>query len=527
MLRRTVSRPRLTTCLDAGLTGKLILVSAPAGFGKSTLVADWINCLGDHVYEAWLSLGPEENELGRFLTCLAAAVVQMTPHLRPLIRAAFEGEEANASLTESVTGEQFAPLLNALAALDRQLILVLDDYHLITDCAVHALLRSLICHLPETVTVVVVTRADPPLPLGRLAIQRQLTSIRAADLRFSTGEASEFLSSVMGLDLPEAAVELLARRSEGWITGLQLAGLSLQKKPDTAGFLQEFAGDDHNIRRYLVDEVLAGQPPEIQQFLLVTSILERLTAPLCEAVLDADEAGPVQERSVRTMTAQQALEYLEERNVFIVALDEYGQWYRYHTLFAELLRFHLWREQRESLPILHRRAAGWLEQQGFTDEATRQALAVGDTVLANTIRFRAQQPASINARFALLLNRLRGLALAPQNGTSPTAAAANGHQYARGEFDRVGSLSSLHDASFSAKGTERAAQEAPAEPLSEREREVLNLLALGLSYQDIAQRLFISLPTVKTHISHIYGKLDVHCREDAVQQASQLGILSG
>ena len=525
--RAVITRRRLATFLDEGLSGKLLLVSAPAGFGKSTLVGDWINQLGDSAYAAWLSLGSEENDLGRFLTYLAAAVVRAAPHLRQTIHTALLGEEVGGPATESATDEPFVPLLNTLATLERRLILVLDDYHVITDCAVHGLLRSLLTHLPDTVTTVVITRSDPPFPLGRLAIHRQLTSIRAADLRFSPGEAGEFLGSVMGLNLPEAAVQLLTRRTEGWITGLQLAGLSLQQQPDITGFLQEFAGDDHNIRRYLIDEVLAGQSAEIQQFLLATSVLERLTAPLCEAVLNGDAEGPAWLATTRTMTAQQVLEYLEERNMFIIRLDEYGQWYRYHTLFAELLRFHLWSEQRERLPVLHRRAACWLEHHGPIDEAMRQALAIGDTVLAQTIRLRAQQPEGLSSRFALVRDRFRLLMLMPQNGVAPAAASANGHRYARGDYDGTDLHSDSNRASSAARGTEMAAPEVLVEPLSERETEVLTLLALGLSYYDIAQRLFISLPTVKTHISHVYGKLGVHSREEALQQAGRLDILQG
>jgi LuxR family transcriptional regulator, maltose regulon positive regulatory protein len=518
-----VFRPRLIARLGSGLTGKLILVSAPAGFGKSTLVADWINRLGDRSYAAWLSLGPEENDLGRFLTYLVAAVARAAPHLQPAIRLAFDSEEPGTPVAESAAKEQFVPLLNTLAALDRPLILVLDDYHVITDCGVHTLLRSLIHHLPETVTTAVLTRADPPVHLGRLAVQKQLTSIRAADLRFSPAEAALFLRDVMRRDLSNSAVERLARRTEGWITGLQLAALSLQQQPDVAGFLDEFAGDDHNVRRYLIDEVLAGQPAEIQQFMLATSILERLTAPLCEAVV-GDEQGTLWPGR---MTAQQALEYLDDRNLFIVALDGYGQWYRYHTLFAELLRFRLWSEQRERLPHLHRRAACWLEQQGLIDEAVRHARAVGDGSLEQTILLHAQRPAGINGRFAFLLGRLRRQLQPPQTGASPVPLSANGHQYARGAYIRPASPPPVQRGVFGASETAPAPPGELRQPLSERESEVLGLLAQGLSYQDIANRLVISLPTVKTHVSHVYSKLDVHSREEALEQAARLGLRYG
>lgn len=533
-LRHTVvARPRLDACLKEGLGGKMILVSAPAGYGKSTLVAGWLGTLGTNVYPAWLSLDPEDSDPGRFLIYLAAAVEGAVPHLSQIIRTSFDDGAIAAAISTSATAGQFAPLLNALAALDRHLVVVLDDYHVVGDCAVHKLLFSLLNHLPETVTFVLVSRVDPPLPLARLRTQGQLTSIRAADMRFSPIEAGEFLRSVMGLNLSEASVAALARRTEGWVAGLQLAGLSLQQHRDVEAFLKEFAGDDQNITSYLVEEVLDGQPADVREFLLVTSILERLTAPLCDTLLYGNERGPALEDNAAPVPtpSQQILQYLEQHNLFVIPLDEHHQWYRYHRLFAELLRFHLWSEQRDRLPLLHRRAARWLEQHGFLDAAHRQAMASGDTALAEAIRIRSGQ-AGINGTLAFWLHRLTRLSLSPLQRTGPpTSPPANGHAFARGEYGQLNAFPDGQEGNVPEMPAHPMGQESqpstayPLEPLSEREEEVLELLASGFSYQEIAQRLFIALPTVKTHVSHIYSKLDVHSREEAAELASQYGIL--
>jgi LuxR family maltose regulon positive regulatory protein len=401
-----VTRPRLTARLSEGLGGNLILVSAPAGYGKSTLVASWLAEKGNDIYAAWLSLEAADTDPGRFLAYLAAAVERAAPHLAEPVQAVMDAGSDGAEILGSATSGRFAPLLNALASLDRHLVLVLDDYHLVGDCTIHRLLSFLIGHLPQTVTVVILTRMDPPLALSRLRTQGRLTSVRAANLSFSLPEAAEFLRSAMGLDLSDASIEILTKRTEGWISGLQLAALSLQKVQDVSDFLEEFAGDDHNIRSYLVEEVLAGQPPEIRQFLLATSILERLTAPLCAALLEENGGKHGPNEISGSMSSQEILEHLEQRNLFIVPLDEHREWYRYHTLFAELLRFRLWSGQRDHLPALHRRAATWLEQHGFVDEAIRQAVALGDAALAGSIRVRSGQ-AGVNGQIGLWLQRFK------------------------------------------------------------------------------------------------------------------------
>lgn len=462
----TVIRGALLARLDEGIGGCLILVCAPAGYGKSTLVADWIKARMDQCYASWLSLESDDNDLNRIAVHLAAAVGEAAPQLRPFIQDSLglaEGDEG----VRSAGGEALVTLLNVLAELDKPLLLVVDDYHLITSFEIHRMMMTLLMHLPQTVTVVMITRMDPPLPLARLQSQGAVTALRATDLRFDAREAMGFMNDGMGLSLTEEQVAGLTARTEGWVTGLKLAGLSLLKRDEAQPFLDEFAGDNHNIRSYLMDEAMAGQPREVQRFLLATSILDKLCAPLCEAVLGEDSTfARAPDGQQRQMTAQDMLEYLERNNLFITPLDEHGQWYRYHTLFGELLRFQLWRDQQENVAVYQRRAARWLEEHGLHREARRGG------------------------------------------------PASDGHAFASGRRAKF--------------GVSRAGQEAvdaAIEALSEREMEVLELLAEDLSYHEIGERLYISLPTVKTHVAHIYSKFGVHSREEALKKGGALGLL--
>lgn len=467
--RETIARRRLFTRLDEGLSGRLILACAPAGYGKSTLIRDWQAARAGTIYASWFTLDAGDNDSARFASYLMASLERALPQLGETFQTARALAGSSAAAVFEPSNKGLAVLVNAFAALDKPLVMVLDDYHVITNYEVHKLLLVLLNYLPETVTIVVGTRVDLPLPLARLQSQGAMTSIRAVQLRFSAEEAADFLRLTMGLTLAEGAVALLVKRTEGWVSGLQLAGLSLQQREDVDAFLMEFAGDNHNIRSYLLDEVLAGQSEELQRFLLFTSVLERLTAPLCEAVLGnaQSEADSAVEQLQETIPAQQILEYLERHNLFTTPLDEHCEWYRYHTLFAELLRFHLWREHRDKIPEIQRRAARWLEQHGLSHSAHR------------------------------------------------AAPGMNGHAFARRQ---AGVLSAVHG--------DRSTEGALTEPLSEREKEVLALLANDFSYQEIAQRLFISLPTVKSHVMHIYGKLGVHTREQALERASACRLLN-
>lgn len=335
-------RSRLIDQLNSGLHHKLTLVSAPAGFGKTTLISAWIAASG--VSAAWVSLDVADSDLVRFLTYVAAAVRTIAP------AAVFSAETT------------LAALLDALGGIRQQFVLVLDDYHLIASTAVDDALAFLIAHAPPHMHVVITTREDPPLPLARLRARDQITELRTADLRFSTAESAEFLNHSMGLRLASADVRTLEQRTEGWITGLQLAALSLQRHEDATRFIQGFAGDHRYIVDYLVDEVVQHLPDDVRQFLFQTAILDRLSGPLCDAVTEQS-------------SSQQRLEALERSNLFVIPLDDRRNWYRYHHLFAEVLAAHVPPEQ---VPLLHGRASAWYEQHGHLIEAIRHAGAAGD-----------------------------------------------------------------------------------------------------------------------------------------------------
>jgi len=372
-----IPRARLLRRLDAGLRGKLTLVAAPAGFGKTTLVSSWVAALGACPV-AWLALDAGDNDPLRFLTYLVAAFRTVTPVSEELL-AFLQSPQAPRTLAgyEAILTQ----LLNALAArpvtpapaATPGCVLVLDDYHVIEGQGPHSTvdqaLSFFLDYLPAQVHVVITTRADPHLPLARLRARGQLTEVRAADLRFTPAEAAEFLNQVMELNLAAADVARLEARTEGWIAGLQLAALSLQGHPDGPGFIRAFAGDHRYIVDYLVAEVLQQQPAPLRQFLLQTAILDRLSGPLCDAVTGQQGSG-----------AQ--LEALERGNFFVVPLDDRRHWYRYHHLFADMLHAHLQAEQPEQVATLHRRASAWYAQQRLTAEAIHHALAAADFALA-------------------------------------------------------------------------------------------------------------------------------------------------
>ncbi|HPL27960.1 MAG TPA: LuxR C-terminal-related transcriptional regulator [Anaerolineae bacterium] len=357
-----VERPRLAARLDEGLRCALTLVSAPAGSGKTTALAAWAAKLGMPV--AWLSLDKDDNDPTRFFAYLGAALRVVRPHAGEAVAAAFQSPHPPES--EAV----LAALVNEIAADASPFVLVLDDYHAIKGHAIHSAIAFLVEHMPAPLHLVVATRSDPPLPLGRLRGQMQLIELRAADLRFTAQEAAIFLSRVMGLTLAGEKVAALEARTEGWIVGLQLAALSMRGREDVAGFIAAFTGSHHYILDYLIEEVLQRQPTAVQTFLLHTSILDRLCGPLCDAVLGSGEGdGP---------RSQQMLEHLERNNLFIVPLDNERRWYRYHHLFADLLRQQLGRLHAGLVPELHRRAGLWHQGNGLTSEAIGHLLRAGE-----------------------------------------------------------------------------------------------------------------------------------------------------
>ena len=355
--RGLVARPRLNERLSRGAEAALTLVSAPAGFGKTTLLAEWLAVTtGNGCSAAWLSLDQRDNDPAVLWPYVVAALRTAAPGV---------GHDA-LSLLQSPQPPPIdavlATLLNDLNAVPNDLVLVLDDYHLVEARELHDGMAFLLEHLPPQVHLVLAGRTDPPLPLARMRGRGELVEIRATDLRFTADEAAEYLNEVMGLDLTARDVAVLERRTEGWITAIQLAALSMQGRDDIAGFIAGFAGDDRYIVDYLAEEVLQRQPEQLRSFLLQTSILSRLTGALCESVTG--------QRGGKAM-----LEALDRGNLFLVPLDDRRQWYRYHHLFADVLQARLLDEQPEDVPVLHRRASDWYEQDGERSEAVRHALA--------------------------------------------------------------------------------------------------------------------------------------------------------
>lgn len=350
-------RPRLTQRLQAGLSGKMTLISAPAGFGKTSLLSAWAETCGRPV--AWLSLDEADSDRPRFLRYLGAALETVSKPLGQTLIAPLQSPQPPPAETLLST------LINELAQLPEPLLLVLDDYHLIDNQGVDETLRFLLEYLPPTLHLCMLTREDPPLPLARMRARRQLNELRAADLRFSRSEASDFLQQMMGLSLSEKDIAALEERTEGWIAGLQMAALSLQGKHDAHAFIEAFTGSHRFVLDYLVEEVLEQQPEDIRHFLLQTSILHRLSGSLCDAVTGRSDSA-------------ETLQELQRENLFVIPLDEQRLWYRYHHLFAEMLQTYARQEGRELLNEYHLRAVGWFERQRLFPEAIRHALAADD-----------------------------------------------------------------------------------------------------------------------------------------------------
>jgi LuxR family maltose regulon positive regulatory protein len=382
-----VSRPRLIHRLNEGIHSarKLTLISGPAGFGKTTLLGGWVRQADRPV--AWLSLDEGDGDPVRFWAYLTAALGRLP------------GFASSPDLdgTTAPTEHDLAQLLNGLGRLPTPAALVLDDYHLVADPVVHEHVTYLLAHLPPALHLIIATRADPPLPIARLRAQGQLTEIRQADLCFTHAEAAAFLRQVMGLNLTSADVATLADRTEGWIAGLQMAAVSMQQRDDLSGFVRAFAGSHRYVMDYLVEEVLRRQPADVQAFLLGTSILERLSAPLCDAVLrHAGSARPI-------------LEHLEGANLFCTALDDRRAWYRYHRLFADLLQRQLAERDPDRIPELHRRASAWYEAQELLPEAIEHALAAGDAERAATLIEQVAEPLLMRTEVAALRRWLDAL----------------------------------------------------------------------------------------------------------------------
>jgi LuxR family maltose regulon positive regulatory protein len=413
-----VPRPRLIQRLHGGLQEghRLTLVSAPAGFGKTTLLSEWVAGCGRPV--AWLSLDEGDNDPARFLAYLVAALQAVKADIGADVMAGLQSRQ----LLSMETG--LTVLLNELTTLSVPIELVLDDYHLITSQAIQDGLAFLLDHLAPQMHLCIAGRADPPLPLARLRARGQLTELRVTDLRFTADETTAFLNTCVGLNLSNAEVAALDARTEGWIAGLQMAALSLRGRKDVPEFVKAFTGTHRFVLDYLVEEVLDQQSPDIQQFLLRTSVLEHLTAPLCDAVTGGSDSRAI-------------LLQLERDNLFLIPLDGERRWYRYHHLFADLLRGRLESTQPGLAPALHCRASRWYEEKGLIAEAVGYALAANDT--ERVVRLVAGNALSL-IYYGELRTLVRQLAALPDEVvcSQPWLRVAHAWTLAyAGEFDRV------------------------------------------------------------------------------------------
>lgn len=378
-----VIRDRLNRRLDEGLERRLTLVSAPAGFGKTSLVSAWYNQLD--VPKGWLGLDEDDNDPARFLTYFLTVLGKSHPGLDEQVVA------VPSSLQLAQVEAIAIPVINALAGAEHDGVLVLDDYHLIDNENVRAFVGFFIERVPVHVHVILLTRADPPLPLSRFRARGEMVEVRAADLRFTFDEICEFMRSSSNLALADENITAIQSKTEGWAAGLKLAALSLNKNDDPGRFIQEFGGSHEYIADYLADEVLAGLPDHVKTFLLDTSILDRMAGDLCRAVTGREDG-------------QAVLECLERENLFITPLDEKRQWFRYHQLFSDLLRQRLLQTQPERVTGLHRRAGDWFLQHGMAPEAIHHALAAEDWDLAAQIIEQEAVPFLLRGEFVTFIN---------------------------------------------------------------------------------------------------------------------------
>jgi LuxR family maltose regulon positive regulatory protein len=352
-----VQRPHLNKKLKDGETRKLTLISAPAGFGKTTTVAEWIQKNNQHA--AWISLDDGDNVLSRFMTYLITAIQRIDSDFGADILTVVQATE-HPHLESLLT-----MFVNQIAEIQNEFILVLDDYHLISTQSIHDAVEFLLGHLPQNMHLVMIGRVDPPFSLSRLRVGGQLTELRSNDLRFTKGEITEFLNKIMGFDLTDGDIRALEIRTEGWVASLQLAALSLQNREDKREFIAAFSGSHHYIIDYLIDEVMSGQADEIQKFLCQTSILERFCASLSDEVLAITNSKNI-------------IQQLEDANLFLIPLDDERHWFRYHHLFSDFLSQHLSEREPENVLPLHRSASHWFEQNNLFPEAINHALVGED-----------------------------------------------------------------------------------------------------------------------------------------------------
>jgi LuxR family maltose regulon positive regulatory protein len=503
--RGLVARPRLIERMGRGAESKLTLISAPAGFGKTTLLTEWLAAVpGSERSAAWLSLDQNDNQPAFFWTYLMAALQTVAPGVGA--RALFLLQGPQPPPIETV----LATVLNELTAVPNDIVLVLDDYHVIDAHDVTDGMAFLLEHLPPQIHLVIATRADPALPLARLRARGELAEIRAADLRFTPGEAAAYLNEAMGLDLAAGDVAALERRTEGWIAALQLAALSMQGRDDVAGFIAGFAGDDRYIVDYLVEEVLHRQPEHVRSFLLETSILARMTGPLCDAV--TGQGG-----------GSATLEALDRGNLFLVPLDDRRRWYRYHHLFADVLRARLLDEQPGRVPELHRRACEWHEEHGDRSEAIRHAMAGGDVEraadlveLAIPAMSRNQQGATLRRWIEALpdeLIRVRPVLSVGYAGTLLSGGKVEGVEARLRDAERW--LDTMADG--------RAGPKAPSTAMVVVDEEEFRRLPGAIAVFRAAQALAVG--DVAGTMTHARRALDLVGEDDHLRRAAPAGLL--
>jgi len=355
-----VNRPRLLRELTSPASAKLVLVSAPAGFGKTTLLAQWRSAAAHAHPVAWLSLDRGDDAPGRLWWHIVSALQQACPEL-----GAEDILGVLAAQTPDIPGTVIPMLVNKLMGMPVQIVLMLDDYHVIKDRRCHEQVAALLRHLPPTLKIALATRTSPPLPLARLRTLGEMTEIRTHDLRFTRQEATGLVRTVSAVDLTAADLADLVRRTEGWPTGVYLAAVALRGHPSPRDFVQQFTGDNRFVADFLVEEVLSQQSAEIRQFLTRTAILGRFCAPLCDAVAGTGNAAAI-------------IDTLERENLFVVSLDETRRWFRYHKLFAQVLRSQLARTEPDMVITLHVRASAWNQAEGRAGQAIDHALAAGD-----------------------------------------------------------------------------------------------------------------------------------------------------
>jgi LuxR family transcriptional regulator, maltose regulon positive regulatory protein len=528
--RATVVRKELLDRLLDDASAKLVLVVAPAGWGKTSLLRDWC-ASGEASATAWLSADGADNDPARFWAGVIAALRTVCPGVGA------DAQEMRKAPGANAADGVLPSLINDLAGAAGRMTLVIDDFHLIANEEIKQGFGFLVDHLPVTLGLVVATRCDPDLPLARMRARGELAEFRADDLRFSETEAADLLNATLGLALPPDDIHALHERTEGWAAGLYLAALSLRGREDVAKAIPEITGETRQFVDYFAAEVLADQPAEVRSFLLRTSVLNGFCASLCDTVAGpADSDGPAGPAgSDGSAGSQRLLEELERSQLFLVPLDSTRQWYRYHTLFAEWLRHELDRSEPGLAAELHRRASAWHREHGSVSEAIDHAIRAGEladardliaahwqpllneglpeTVDAWLDRLPAQMVAEdarmcmIRAWLARFLGRL--------DEVEPWLAAAK----AAAAGLRAG-------APASSPGSPSVQVTDMVEPLTSREREVLDLLAEGKSNRGIADQLVVTLDTVKRHVSHILAKLGAVNRTEAVARARGRNLIA-